>query len=395
MIDRAALRASVEAELRRFPVVALTGSRQAGKTTMAKSLRDDAVYLDLELPSHRRRLAEPELFLRAHADRLVVLDEIQRVPDLFPTLRGLVDEDRRPGRFLVLGSAGPDLLRQSSESLAGRIAYLEFPPFGLTEVADPGGDADPGATRDLLWVRGGYPPSYLATTEEDSLAWRRQFLSSYVERDLPLLGLGGPPEQVRRLWTMLAHLQGQHWNAATIGASLGVTGPTTTRWLDFLVGACLVRRLPPLLPNLGKRLVKSPKVYVRDSGLAHALLGIADLPALLGHPVAGASFEGFVIEQILRTVAPGTDAAFFRTHGGAEIDLVLTGPDGARIAVEVKLADAPTLSRGFHEASSDLRPARSIVVVPGGVPYPLARGVDVVPLAALLADPAAFRIVAR
>lgn len=382
MIRRRAL-SSVKAALGRQAAVALIGPRQVGKTTLAHVIASEvpSLYLDLEDPSDRQKLAEPRLFLKQYEDRLVVLDEIHRVPELFLSLRGLIDEGRRRGhrngRFLLLGSASIDLLRQSGESLAGRIAYVEMAPFDVLEVAP-----EPVARLEL-WVRGGFPDSYLARDDADSLAWRKDFIRAYLERDVPMFGPRLPRETLERLWTMLAHGQGSLLNASRLAASLAVSAQTATRYIDLLVDLLLVRRLHPFHANHGKRLVKSPKIFVRDSGLVHALLGLADYNALAGHPVAGPSWEGFVIENLL-TVAPArAHASFYRTSAGAEIDLVLELPRGERWAIEIKRSLTPRLERGFHFAREDLAPARSFVVYAGDERYPLAPGVEAIGLRAL------------
>jgi predicted AAA+ superfamily ATPase len=367
MIERTPWSSLLDRELRRQPVVCLYGSRQVGKTTLAKQIAarssPTGLYVDLERPSDRQLLAEPEIFLRGHAGRLVVLDEIQRAPELFTVLRALVDEDRHPGRFLVLGSAAPALLGQASESLAGRIAYVELPPLWIGEAASS------NATADALWLRGGYPPSFSAASDADSFAWRTDFLRSYLERDLGQLGVRVPAATMERFLRMLAHVHGQVWNAASLARSLGVTGPTVAKYLDGLVDACLVRRLPAFETNLKKRLVKSPRVYLRDSGLLHALHDVTCRDRLLGHVIVGASFEGFAIEQILASLHERHQraAGHFRTHAGAEIDLVLSLPRGnrtRRVGVEIKHSAAPTLSRGVHEAMADLELEELFVVVP-------------------------------
>lgn len=313
-----------------------------------------------------------------------MLDEIQRAPGLFGTLRGVIDDGRRSGlglgRFLLLGSASLDLLQQSSESLAGRTALIELGPLDLTEV---GGDS---ATLDCLWSRGGLPPSFLAATGSASLAWRDDFVRTYLERDVPQLGPRIPAETLRRVWTMLAHEQGQLLNAARLATSLGVSGQTIARYVDLLVDLLLVRRRPPLVANVGKRLVKSPRLFLRDSGLVHALLGIRDMEALLGHPVVGGSWEGFVIETLIRLSPPGTLAAFYRTAAGAEIDLVLDFVGGERWAIEVKRGAAPGPGRGFHHAREDIRPDRCYFVHPGEARYPLGEGIDAIGLAEAVAE---------
>jgi predicted AAA+ superfamily ATPase len=370
--------------LGRSPAVVLTGPRQVGKTTLALEVaeRRPATYLDLESSSDRARLAEPELYLADHADELLVLDEIQRLPGLFEVLRGVIDKGRREGRgdgrFLLLGSASLELLAQSGESLAGRIAFAELAPFDVTEV-----DV---ARLDRLWVRGGFPESFLASGGEASLRWRRDFIRTYLERDIPQLGPRIPAETLRRLWTMLAHNQGALLNAANIARGLGVSGATVGNYLDLMVDLLLVRRLPPRLANAGKRMVRSPKVYVRDSGLLHALLGIADKEALLGHPVVGGSWEGLVIENLIGVAGVDAEPSFYRTSGGAEIDLVLTWPDGREWAIEVKRTLAPRLERGMRSALADIEPERSFVVYPGSERFPLGAEVEAIGLAELCSE---------
>jgi predicted AAA+ superfamily ATPase len=380
MIERR-VASEVTALLDQAPAVALLGPRQAGKTTLALAIaaQRPSVYLDLESAADRARVAEPALYFADHADELVILDEIHRAPGLFEELRGTIDQARREGRgagrFLLLGSASIDLLAQSGESLAGRIAFVELAPFDLTEV---------GAGRlDELWVRGGFPDSFLAANDAISLRWRQDFIRTYLERDIPQLGPRIPAETLRRLWTMFAHHQGGLLNAAQLARGLGVSGTTIAHYLDLMVDLLLVRRLPPRLANAGKRLVRSPKVYVRDSGLVHALLGLADKEALLGHPVAGPSWEGTAIESLLAAAGPAAQASFYRTSHGAEVDLVLTWPGGEEWAVEIKRSLAPTLERGFHSALSDLAPQRALVVYPGGDGYLLAPNVEAIGLAEL------------
>ena len=370
--------------LRLFPAVALLGPRQAGKTTLAQIVagRIPNVYLDLERPADRMRLSDPEDFLAAHRDKLVILDEVQRAPDLFQSLRGLIDRDRRPGRFLLLGSASMDLLRQSGESLAGRIAYIELRPFTAIEVGTE--------QADMLWIRGGFPNSFLATNDADSATWRQNFIRTYLERDIPQLGPRIPAETLRRLWTMLAHSQGGLLNAAELARGLAIDGKTVARYLDLLVDLLLVRRLPPYHANVGKRLVKSPRVYVRDSGVLHALLGLADFDAVLGHPVVGGSWEGHVIESLTAAAPESTRASFYRTAAGAEIDLVLELPGGRTWATEVKRGLAPTLVKGFHDARRVVAPERSFVVYSGQDRYRKGAGVEVIGLAELAAELAAL-----
>lgn len=366
--------------LQRQPAVALLGPRQVGKTTLARQVAagmPNAVFLDLELEADRARLARPDLFFARHRDRLVVLDEVQVKPDLFTQLRPEIDAERRAGRFLLLGSASGPLLRQSAESLAGRIAYLELTPLLVAELGAAVA-GHPAAAASALWLRGGFPRSFLAADDADSLAWRSDFIATFLARDLPQLGVTIPAETLRRFWRMCAHLHGQLFNASQLGAALGGVAHTTVgRYLDLLVDALVLRRLPPYLINIGKRLVKAPKVYVRDSGILHALLNLRSLDDLGGHPVAGLSWEGFVIEQILATLPPLTTAGFYRTSAGAELDLVVEQA-GRRIGFEVKLSTAPTVSRGFWNACEDLGVSRAYVVAPVLEPYPLADNVEVI-----------------
>lgn len=366
--------------LGQFPAVGIIGSRQVGKTTLAmtiaQSRSDKAVYLDLERPSDLAKLGDAELYLRSVADSLVIIDEVQRKPDLFPVIRSLIDEQRRPGRFLILGSASPALLKQSSESLAGRIVYHELKPFDLREVG-----ASPQSINGL-WNRGGYPDSFLAESDSASMKWREAFIQTYLERDVPNLGLHIPAVTLRRFWLMLAHCHGQLWNASKIAGSLGVDSKTARRYLDVLEDTFMVRQLQPLHANLKKRLVKSPKVYLRDAGVLHALFGIRNHEQLLGHPAAGASWEGWCMEQVLSVVPSNTAAFFYRTSGGAEIDLVLQSPGGGPlVAVETKFSLDPQPTKGFWSALDDLQPARSFVVYPGTEFYPLGKNVRALPAA--------------
>lgn len=373
--------ASLREDLASTPAVALLGPRQAGKTTVAHKLaqQSDNVYLDLESELDRAKLASPELYLAERLDRLVVLDEVHRVPGLFPVLRGLIDRARRSGRrsglYLLLGSASLDLLQQAGESLAGRIAYRELTPFNVQEL--------PEAEHTRLWVRGGFPESYLARTPAASLRWRQDFIRTYVERDIPLFGGRVGSEALRRLWGMLAHQQGALVNASVLARSLALDMRTVNRYLDLLVEMFLVRRLEPWHANLGKRLTKSPKLYVRDSGLLHALLGLPDEEALLGHPVVGASWESFVLENLITAAGTSASAHFYRTSGGAEVDLLLNWPSGECWAIEVKRSLAPKVERGFHSACEDLQPTRKLVIYPGDEPFPLGHGVQAMPLATL------------
>lgn len=372
------LQATIEQRLARYPAVVLLGPRQVGKTTLAQAIaaaHAGAIVLDLERESDRAVLGHPELFLPLHRERLVVLDEVQHLPALFAQLRPEIDADRRAGRFLLLGSASGALLRQTSESLAGRVAYVELTPLLAAEL-----EADL-ATTQTLWLRGGYPLSYLAGDDEAAFQWRQDFIATFLQRDLPALGVRVPAETLRRFWTMLAHLHGQLFNASQLGRSLGgASHATATRYLDTLVDTLMVRRLEPVLANVGKRLVKSPKVYVRDSGLLHALLGLATVQQLQGHPVAGASWEGFVVEQVAAALPAGAQLGFYRTAAGAELDLVVDGPAG-RVGIEVKFSAAPKPAKGFWQALQDLAIERAFVVAPVSRRYPLAAGVEVLPVA--------------
>ena len=360
------------------PAVALLGPRQVGKTTLAQEVGEarSSLYLDLESEADRAKLTEPELYLSAHEDKLVILDEVHRVPELFGLLRGLIDRGRRKGlragRFLLLGSASMNLLAQSSESLAGRISYLEMGPLDALEIAGP--------DVERLWIRGGFPDSYLAGSDRSSQRWRQDFIRTYLERDIPAMGPRIPAETLRRFWTMLAHHQSGLLNASEFARSLGVTSQTVANYLDLLVDLLLVRRLAPWHSNGAKRLVKSPRVYVRDSGLVHTLLGLTDREAILGHPVAGASWEGFVIESLVAAAPEGTEAYFYRTSVGAEIDLLLRHPDGRLWVFEVKRSLSPKVERGFHSACEDLSPDRRILIYPGSETFPLGSGIEVMSL---------------
>ncbi len=387
MIERAIQR-DLEQALARQAAVALIGPRQVGKTTLAHTVAAGrpSLYLDLENSIDRAKLAEPQMFLGRHEDKLVILDEIHRAPELFSTLRGIIDkgrrEGRRTGRFLLLGSAAIELMRQS-ETLAGRIAYVDMGPLHVLETG-------PGSM-DELWLRGGFPDSFLATDDAQSLALRRDFVRTYLERDVPMFGPRIPAETLERLWTMLAHSQGGLLNAAKLASGIGVSAPTVTSYLGLLVDLLLVRRLPPYHRNVGKRLVKSPKTYVRDSGLLHALLGIGDLDALFGHPVIGASWEGFVIENLLAVCPPGTKAGFYRTAAGAEIDLVLElGVRRGVWAIEIKRSASPGLQKGNHHALADIAPRRSFYVHGGSDRFPMTPTTEAISLPELAAELAAL-----
>ncbi len=369
--------------LQQFPAVGLLGPRQVGKTTLAfaqKALYPDALYLDLELPSAQRQLDDPEAFLMAHAQQLVILDEVQRMPELFGILRGVIDQRRRmgqaSGQFLLLGSATGVLLQQSSESLAGRVAYVELPPLQASEVFTGNGSV---GDLNALWLRGGFPLSWLAPTDADSMTWREVFIATYLEKDIPALGPRIPATTLRRLWTMLAHHQGELLDQSKLAASLAISGQTVSRYIDLLCDLMLVRRLPAWHGNVGKRLIRSPKVYVRDSGLVHALLGLSNLDAVLGHPIAGSSWEGFVVEQLINA-APQAEASFYRTSNGAEVDLVLTFRNQQTWTIEVKRSSAPTVSKGFYQAATDLQAARKLLVAPVANNFPMKEGIEVVDL---------------
>ena len=367
--------------LQQFPAVGLLGPRQVGKTTLAfaqKALYPDALYLDLELPSAQRQMDDPEAFLMAHAQQLVILDEVQRMPELFGILRGVIDQRRRmgqaSGQFLLLGSATGVLMQQSSESLAGRVAYVELPPLQAPEIFTHQPSV---ADLNALWVRGGFPLSWLAPSDADSMTWREVFMATYLEKDIPALGPRIPATTLRRLWTMLAHHQGELLDLSKLAAALAISGQTVSRYIDLLCDLMLVRRLPAWHGNVGKRLIRSPKVYVRDSGLVHALLGLPNLDAVLGHPIAGSSWEGFVMEQLINA-APQAQACFYRTSNGAEVDLVLTFRNQQTWVIEIKRSSAPTVSRGFYQAATDLGAVRKLLVAPVAQPYPLKDGIEVV-----------------
>lgn len=372
------LRRHLIEELSHEPAVALLGPRQVGKTTLALDVARDRphVYLDLESERDRGKLAQAELYLEAQRDRLVILDEIHRAPGLFPVLRGQIDAARRmglaSGRYLMLGSASLDALKQSGETLAGRVTYLELSPLHV-------GETGPGKLNEL-WLRGGFPPSLQAPGDARSLRWRESFLRTYLERDIPQFGPRIAAETLRRFWTMLAHHQGGLLNLTQLARNLGLDVKTVGRYVDLLCDLLLLRRLQPWHVNTGKRLVKAPKVYVRDSGLLHALLGIGTLDDLLSHMVVGASWEGFCIETLLACAPQGVSGHFYRTSAGAEVDLILAWPGGDLWAFEIKRSLSPKPERGFHSACDDLQPSRRCVVYPGNERFPLASGVEAVPL---------------
>jgi uncharacterized protein len=384
VIERAGSLEKLAAAVRRAPVTALLGPRQCGKTTLARAFakgRHAAVY-DLESLPDLRRLQNPELVLGAERG-LVILDEIQARPELFAVLRVLADRPRAPARFLVLGSASPDIVRGVSETLAGRVEFVELSGFDVAET---------GATSwAKLWLRGGLPRSFLARSNDDSLAWRDGFIRTFLERDVPQLGIGVPAVAMRRFWTMLAHYHGQTWNASEVGRSMGLSDKTVRGYLDVLTGTFMVRQLQPWHANVAKRQIKSPKVYLRDSGLLHSLLEIPDRRGLLGHPRAGASFEGFVLEQVLQAVSPPS-AFFWGTHGGGELDLLFV-LDGRRHGVEIKLSEAPSATRSMWTAMEDLSLDHLWVVYPGRHSYQVRENVTVWPVEDLGGLPHAMRAV--
>lgn len=362
-----------------FPVVAILGARQVGKTTLAKSIASrfsgSTVYLDLELDDDLRKLDQAQLYLEEHSDSLIILDEIQRKPELFPLIRALVDMDRRPGRFLILGSASPDLLRQSSESLAGRIYYHELSPFSISEI-----DTCPDSLNNL-WLRGGFPDSFLATAEDVSVAWRETFISTFLQRDIPAFGIRVPATTLKRFWTMLAHSHGQIWNASKIAAGLGVSTKAIRHYLDILQDTFMVRQLQPYFANTKKRIIKSPKVYLRDSGILHFLLKIYEMEDLYSNPVIGPSWEGWCIEQICANLPSTADTSFYRTNAGAEIDLLIhTSASKPAIAVEFKRSLDCKLSKSFRNAFADIQPAKGFIVYPGKESYPLDENVRTLPV---------------
>ena len=363
--------------LAQFPAVALLGPRQVGKSTLARAIAPDAVFLDLERPADLAKLQDAESYLASMADRLVIIDEIQRMPELFPVLRVLIDQQRSPGRFLLLGSASPVLRRQSAESLAGRIEYLELAPFTLDEVG-----ATPENQKRLL-LRGGFPESYLAASDKASLRWRQAFIQTFLEQDIPLLGIRIPASQLRRFWLMLAHLHGKIWNASQIAASMGMNVSSMRHYLDILADTFMVRVLPPYHVNISKRLVKSPKTYIRDSGLLHALLGLGTYDDLLSHPVVGASWEGMVIEHLVYNAEPGSHGYFYRTAAGAELDLLIDSPPNLH-GYEVKFGLAPKLGKGYHHAIADLGLESGHVVYSGEENYRLSGDAIAISLAGAL-----------
>lgn len=381
MIKRRLLPILLE-RLQQVPAVVLLGPRQVGKTTLALEVHEKigALYIDLESEDGRAKMIYPTEFLKNHTDKLVILDEIHRSPGLFPVLRGFIDRARRRGRkhglYLLLGFASLEMLKQSGETLAGRVSYMELHPFNILEMKSVPGDN----IRDRLWVRGGFPESFLASTDESSMRWRRDFIRTYLERDIPQFGPRIAAETLHRFWTMLAHLQGGLLNAAQLARNLGVSTKTASGYIALLTDLLLLRRLNPWHTNVKKRLVKSPKIYIRDSGILHTLLGIVNRDALLAHPVVGPSWEGFVIENIITSAPDEVRGYFYRTAGGAEVDLLLHFPGDRLWAIEIKRALSPRPRRGFHAACADLKPERSFVVYPGKDCFPVGDGIQAVSL---------------
>lgn len=365
---------TVSKSLSTFPVVGIIGPRQVGKTTLARELKtqfSNSVFLDLELPSDVNKLQNAELYLKENSSSLIILDEIQRMPTLFSLIRSLVDQDRRPARFLILGSASPAMVKGASESLAGRIIYHELSPFSIWELNEN------ASSNNILWLRGGYPLSYLNQNDESSFEWREAFVKTYLEQDFPQLGIRIPSIQLRRFWNMLAHHHARLWNASQIALSLGVTAPTVKHYLDILTDTFLVRQLLPFYPSLKKRVVKAPKIFLRDSGLLHTLLGIRTKDQLLGNPIAGFSWEGFVIEQISELVKGKYELFFYRTGAGAEIDLLLVKNNMPEIAVEIKFSLSPKPTKGFYLSFDELKCKKGFVIYPGNDTYSIADRVKV------------------
>ncbi len=359
--------------LEKFPIVAILGARQVGKTTLAKFIKDkyfkDAIYLDLEYPPDTSKLENPEIFLSQFEDRLVIIDEIQRKPELFELLRALVDKKRNPARFLILGSASPDILKRTSETLAGRIAYIELKPFSLVEIGKE--------NWKNLWIKGGFPESYIGSLN-DSFVWREFFIKTFLERDIPQIGFRIEAENIRKFWLMIAHLQNQLWNSSQIANNLGVTAPTVKHYLDILHYTYMVRILQPFFINIKKRLIKTPKIILKDSGILHCLLNIRSFDELIVNPNVGASWEGFVIEEILKIKPDYLQPYFYRTRAGAEIDLILTEANRVKIAIEIKFSLTPKVEKGFYNAINDLKPKFKWIVYPGDESYPIKNNIWIV-----------------
>ncbi|MEM8894867.1 MAG: ATP-binding protein [Bacteroidota bacterium] len=378
MIERNHYLSKLQRRLENYPVTGLIGPRQVGKTTLVKQLTSTgkAAYVDLESDLDQAKLIDPGLFFRSNANRCIILDEIQNRQDLFGLLRSIVDEDRRPGRFVLLGSASPSLMRKSADSLAGRIAYEEISPFSLEELGQ--------AAQTSLWVKGGFPRAYLAKTSEGSYDWRRQFVKTYVDRDLPALGLDTNPKTLNNFLRMLAASTGQLWNAATFAKSLGVTAPTVRKYLNFLEQAFLITVLEPYHANIKKRLVKTPKVFFNDTGLLHAMLHLPDYDFLSGNPIIGSSWENFAVRQIMQTLGNRYEYHFYRTHEGAEIDLLLLENNKPSIAIEIKYSNAPKLTKGYLNAIGDVGTRRNFVVTPSSDYFPVHAKVEVINLGDLI-----------
>ncbi|MHB9071860.1 MAG: ATP-binding protein [Sedimentisphaerales bacterium] len=379
MMIKRILHSQILQSLQHFPAVGLVGARQVGKTTLAQMIAkqwpEKTLYLDLERPTDYSTLSEPELFLSRHTDKLVIIDEIQLRGDLFPVLRSLIDMDRHPGRFLLLGSSSPDLIRQSGESLAGRIAYHELSPLLLSELSQ--------GQMDLLWMRGGFPDSTLAESENVSIQWREDFIMTYLQRDLSFMGYDVriPVMKLRRFWQMLAHTHGQLINLSQLAMNMELSRQSIRKYLDILQETFMVRQLQPFHTNLKKRLVKSSKIFIRDSGILHTLIGNNSFQELMGHSILGMSWEGFCMEQILSQIPRTWGAFFYRSQAGAEVDLILQQRFGeAPIFVEFKYSQSPKLTKGFWEAKSDLKPNACYVIFPGTHSYPLSESVEVLPL---------------
>jgi predicted AAA+ superfamily ATPase len=370
---------TLESAVKQFPAVALLGPRQVGKTTLAFELKkhfSDSIYLDLESEQDLAKLNQPELYLKEHTDKLVILDEVHRVPGLFPILRGLIDSQKRAGKktsqYLLLGSASPDLLKQSGESLAGRIAYLELTPLLASEIEPKDVES--------LWLRGGFPDSFLADSEEQSVLWRQNFIRTYLERDIPQFAPRISTETLRRFWGMISNAQGTLINVAQLAGNLGIDQKTAQSYMDLLIDLLMVRKLQPWHSNIGKRLIKSPKIYVRDSGLVHSLLSIANKEALLSHPIIGQSWEAFIIENLTATLPNGAIPYFYKTSGGAEIDLIIAWPNQEIWAIEIKRSLQPKVEKGFHQACLDLEPKKKFVVYAGQERFSLGHDVEAISL---------------
>ncbi|WP_146684357.1 ATP-binding protein [Limihaloglobus sulfuriphilus] len=381
MISRR-LENAIRKSLEFSPAVGIVGPRQSGKTTLARMIARNygkpVIHLDLENPQDVIKLDHPQIYLQQYIDHIVILDEAQRKPELFPLLRYMIDQDRRPGRFLILGSASPALKRQASESLAGRIIYHELSPFSLDEMQQNGWD-----TIKRLWMRGGYPQSYLAKTDEQASVWMRNFIQTHLEKDMPALGVRVPATTLYRFWTMLAHCHGQLWNSSRLAESMGVDPKSARRYLDILEETFMIRQLQPFFSNLKKRLVKSPKVYIRDSGLLHSLLNISSYDDLCTNPVLGESWEGFCIEQVLAIKPPEYNAYFYRTRSAvaAEIDLVLAKGVNVEIALEIKYSLTPKLTKSSINAINTLKPKKTWVIYPGDDSYPIKENIWTLPIA--------------